>query len=830
MIQLFRKGRGMEWYPIDRDIPSLQDLFSNIDDVLSHIPREDRVNLFYTVNDSAPSPDGHERPFVKYTTLAFDIDGIDITKRQAYAEVVRKYVGCGDENLTVIFTGHGLHFLIQLTPRHHFTDDKEFTRLKPHYRMVCTKLEQDLKANDLPGKVDTSIFDRARVLRVPGTINDKPGKGIVNCELLHLGLVPFDYSLTDSSGLELLQGGQSVQAVPANGKRKVRSTGEGDGQSIEFYGAIDEQTVRTDCAFIRDAASPEKRGSYTEPHWYAINSIVGKFKDGRRLIHEWSKDHPSYDKHQVDQKIDQALEKSGPRTCASIDGIWDGCRKCPHFGKIKSPITLRGPDFIATEESGFHKLSINGLGVPKLTPAYDDLLKRFKKDHVFKTIDAGRVVRVWQGTHYKEMADATIEGYAQKKFNPFASTTMTKEFMNLVQREELVGPDWFKDTTEGKLNLKNGVYDVRANRFLPHDPKFGFIYQLDFDWDPLAKCPLFDKFLDEIMCGDKELTQALMEFMAYALSGEKCSNDKILFLYGTGSNGKTRFLRILRALFGKSLVNFQPRELLQQFDRLRLDGALAVLFEETPSGKDKPLWEMIKHMASGGTISVANKFKPIYEIENRAKMIFTANELPGGTDANHGYFRRFLMIPFNAQFEGDNKDPLIAEKIIAAELPGILNKVLEVLKELRRNSFEIHEPGTSTALMKEYVLERDTISAWNFECLRHISPSEVPMAGKGGPLVPAGSNQIDGLTDDQSVFCIDKDGLPYITRDALYSWYRHWCRESGISIQAIISKQLFFRKLLHQYKGMEIKEAFRGHGVNQRRVIVGLVPKWVPIV
>lgn len=63
-------------------------------------------------------------------------------------------------------------------------------------------------------------------------------------------------------------------------------------------------------------------------------------------------------------------------------------------------------------------------------------------------------------------------------------------------------------------------------------------------------------------------------------------------------------------------------------------------------------------------------------------MLFCLNELPRTDDKFNGYFRRFLIAPFNAQIPKSEVDPKLVGKIVSSELPRIMNWVLEGRKRL----------------------------------------------------------------------------------------------------------------------------------------------------
>ena len=64
---------------------------------------------------------------------------------------------------------------------------------------------------------------------------------------------------------------------------------------------------------------------------------------------------------------------------------------------------------------------------------------------------------------------------------------------------------------------------------------------------PGGACPRFHAFLDRIMDGDDELIAFLQRWFGYCLSGNT-GEQKFVFCYGTGANGKGRLLHAVTAL------------------------------------------------------------------------------------------------------------------------------------------------------------------------------------------------------------------------------------------------------------------------------------------
>ena len=81
-----------------------------------------------------------------------------------------------------------------------------------------------------------------------------------------------------------------------------------------------------------------------------------------------------------------------------------------------------------------------------------------------------------------------------------------------------------------------------------------------------------------------------------------------------------------------------------------------------------------------------------------ARMMFCLNELPRTRDNSNGFFRRFLIAPFNVRIPKSRIDPDLARKITSAELPGIMNWVLQGWARLAKNRRFTDSPMMDKAL------------------------------------------------------------------------------------------------------------------------------------
>lgn len=682
-------------FPTAEPIPSVKALFESLDSVLEQIPKSEHWNLFYTPANCGEG----KREFASSKVLAFDLDGIKLKFLDNYIHEVLAVLGADRETTGIVASGNGLHFLLELqTP---ITEKEYYKKNRAHYKAVCEKINKAIEIAGLPGKADTSVFEPRRILRLPGTVNRKPDKPEKQCTLLNPIKAVARFSLVETSGVPIVAEAEQI-----------------DARVLKRYPRTDASAVLSGCGFIKHCQ--DNASQIAEPAWYAALSITARLEGealaGFPLSHELSKGHPSYTSEETARKIDQALDASGPRTCESINNLWDGCKACPNFQKVTTPLLIRGAGTIATELTGFWNIPW-GESKAKPTPNHEDLMKFFDREKKFKVIGDSRQVYVWSGTHYVPMEKASLEAFARDNFDPKPSMDITREFRQRVEISNIMPVEWWNDTTHRKMNFLNGYLDIDSMNFMPHDPTLPFRNVLPYSYDPHALAPCFTKMTKLVTGGDLPTIEVLLQFMGYSLANDTCWAQKALVLTGEGSNGKSTFLDVLKALAGKNnYASINMAKIDSDYNIATLDKRLFNISEETPPKAfiDNATF---KNLTTGGTFLVRMPYKEPYEISNRAKMILTCNTLPETFDNTHGFYRRLLIVPFNQTIDRGSPDfdAKMGDKL-ALELPGIFNLVIQAYHRLTKAQAFADSQKIQDSL-DEYRMENDTVLYWAKEFL-----------------------------------------------------------------------------------------------------------------
>lgn len=665
---------------------SVPSLFKNIDAILKKVPEKEKFNLYYT---AAICLEETGRKFVSQQIIPFDIDGIDVENRKAYVPIVLSVLKLEEKKTGVVFSGNGLQIIVGL--KKPFTKLTHFKEYRPHYKAVCSRITAALKKADLTGVADPAVWSPARLLRLPNTLNIKPGKPERLAELMQGNIEPSNFSLTECSRIPIIKKGEHITP-----------------EQFEKYPDCDDKSVLESCLFLKHCKRDQDE--VHESMWYALLSILGRMKEGRKLAHTYSCEHPSYTIEETDEKLNHALDASGPRTCKNIEAMWAGCEECPEKGKVRSPILIRGEDYIATRNTGFHSVKYTDKGKRVGKPCYEDLRRYFESLHPYVTYGESRICFVWNGKHWESFSDVELEGFSQAHFKPTANNAMCMEFRSLVCRTNLRSTKWFQESVERKMNFQNGVLDIDTMELQPHSIKYGFRYVLPYDYDAEAQCPKFIKFLQEVTGDDANVIKVLMEFGGYLFSNDECWTDKAMIMTGEGANGKSTFMNVLRAAAGRdNYSSLTLGELKTETNRYQLDGKLFNLAEETPhySMTESSLF---KNLVTGGETLVKQLYKQPYTIQNRCKLMFACNELPKSRDTTKGFFRRLLIVPFTQEFEGKKCDPFLKAKLLE-ELPGVFNLILDGYKRLKEQKGFTKSSSIDKEISK-YQLATNSVQAW----------------------------------------------------------------------------------------------------------------------
>jgi putative DNA primase/helicase len=346
--------------------------------------------------------------------------------------------------------------------------------------------------------------------------------------------------------------------------------------------------------------------------------------------------------------------------------------------------------------------------------------------------EAGGRLYVYAGGVYKPHGERTIKQRVKNLMMEWrlASKWTTRRAIEVVEYIRVDCPELWSAPPADVVNVQNGLLDVHTREFKPHRPDFLSAVQLPVTFDPEARCPAWEEFVADVFPEDAEAIA--WEIPAWLLTPV---NDiqKAVLLLGEGSNGKSTYLRACEAFIGRQNTAALSLHKLEQdkFATARLVGKLANICPDLPSGH-LATTSVFKALTGNDTLPAERKFCDSFEFVPFCKLVFSANRPPHSDDATHGFFRRWVVVPFLRCFEENAKGTKTREELDARlanpiELSGVLNKALQALAKIRRDGFTQSE--TTRQAWQDFRTVTDPLAVW-LEQKTIQSPTE--MVAKGG--------------------------------------------------------------------------------------------------
>ena len=241
------------------------------------------------------------------------------------------------------------------------------------------------------------------------------------------------------------------------------------------------------------------------------------------------------------------------------------------------------------------------------------------------------------------------------------------------------------DNNKLLFNCINGTLDLECFGLRPHRSEDYITKIARVRYDHEAQCPRWEKFVDEVMCGDTETAVFLQKALGYALTGD-VSNECFFILYGnTTRNGKTTLSETVAHILGDYARTIQPQTLARRSsdgaaaspDIARLKGARLVNMPEPEKGLELNI-SLVKQLTGGDTFTGRFLNENPVEFRPECKFFINTNHLPRTSDDTVFSSGRVKLIPFDRHFTPEEQDTGLKRLFRKKEnMSGILNWMVD---------------------------------------------------------------------------------------------------------------------------------------------------------
>ena len=241
-------------------------------------------------------------------------------------KVLREF--CAKLNLPkpiIVNSGRGLHVYWP------FTKQVERAQWEP----VANRLRELCVEHNFI--VDPSVFEAARILRIPGTLNFKDNPP-TEVSVLTVG-EPVDFA-EFSRLLGVKEEAPSIfNTAPIINEPGLNILTQSlAGNTIQKFKNI---MIRGENGCLQLNYAYQNQAEIPEPLWWSALTVAAQCADRDKAIHMMSNQHPDYDPVATERKASQGGAEAGPHRCTTFEKQNPGgCDGCKWKGKIHGPIAL----------------------------------------------------------------------------------------------------------------------------------------------------------------------------------------------------------------------------------------------------------------------------------------------------------------------------------------------------------------------------------------------------------------------------------------------------------------------------------------------------------
>lgn len=279
------------------------------------------------------------------------------------------------------------------------------------------------------------------------------------------------------------------------------------------------------------------------------------------------------------------------------------------------------------------------------------------------------------------------------------------------------------------IAVNNGVFNNKTKQLEPFNPTYFITSKLATRYNKNAinnylviRDTYFDvdKWFLSIANGDEELVKLFWEIVNEAINPNH-TREKMAILYGEGNNGKGTFQAMLTNLIGiENISTLTPHDFSGEFKLEMLQGKVCNIGDDI-SNKYLDDVSNLMSIVTGDPVAVNRKGKSVITARFKLLNIFSANKLPKVRNKSQGAYRRLLIIPFNADFNGQVQDRRIKEEYLKNKI--ILEYIL--YKALHLDFEKFSSTSATEQMLEEYKEDNDYLYSFVKDWYVHRKLPEV---------------------------------------------------------------------------------------------------------
>lgn len=283
------------------------------------------------------------------------------------------------------------------------------------------------------------------------------------------------------------------------------------------------------------------------------------------------------------------------------------------------------------------------------------------------------------------------------------------------------------DANTDLYNMLNGTFELSTGTFRPHRAEDLLSKRSNVVYNPAARSPLFEKFMDDIMMSNQSKVDYLQRRAGLSLTTDVSSETCDIWYGPTSRNGKGTLGETLLYMHGGADgygLSMPPEVLAQKKNKdsrtasgdiARLNGCRFLVASEPPRRMllDSAL---LKTLLGRDTITARHLYQSEFQFIPSFKLVIGTNYLPLITDDSVFSSGRINVVEFPRHFEAHEQDRTLKDKLKSEEnISAIFNWCYQGLLRCRESGCE--PPEAIKEATKAYRENSDKINMFFSECM-----------------------------------------------------------------------------------------------------------------
>ncbi len=271
------------------------------------------------------------------------------------------------------------------------------------------------------------------------------------------------------------------------------------------------------------------------------------------------------------------------------------------------------------------------------------------------------------------------------------------------------------------LNCPDGTYDLTkglAGR-RDHDPA-DLITQITAYAPGDKGKDLWLDFVDRVCESNQEKIEYLHRGSGLCLIGE-VFHEGIFISFGVGRNGKSTWWNSVGGAMGSYAGVISADVLTAECRRnvkpelAELKGKRFLLASELEEGR-RMSTSLVKQLSSTDEIEGEKKYKDPFKFKPSHTLVLCTNHLPKVGAMDDGIWRRLIVIPFTAKFEGGSEIKNYSKYLLDNAGPYIMKWLIEGAEKVIKDKFILTPPACVREAVDRYKADNDWMSHFLDDC------------------------------------------------------------------------------------------------------------------